>query len=210
MKIAVIGAGNVGSTLGAGWTRVGHEVIFGVRDPSGPRAQEALSAAGPGARAASPQQAASEAGVITVATPWTATHEALSSLGDLTGKVLLDSTNPLGAGLELTVGLSHSAGEQIARWAPGALVVKIFNSTGNNNMANTQYGHHQATMFYAGDDAGANAIAHRLAADLGFDPVYAGPLKNARLLEPLAALWVDLALMRGHGRDIAFIMHKRT
>jgi predicted dinucleotide-binding enzyme len=87
-------------------------------------------------------------------------------------------------------------------------VVKIFNTTGYNNMANPVYPDGAATMFYCGDDAGAKATAHRLAADLGFDPVDAGPLRQARLLEPLALLWISLAV-HGAGRDIAFRLMRR-
>ena len=93
---------------------------------------------------------------------------------------------------------------QVAVWSGGARVVKIFNTTGSDNMASPHYGEQAATMFYAGDDAEANQIAAQLARDLGFEPVDAGPLANARLLEPLAALWIYLAYPGGQGRRIAF------
>ena len=94
-------------------------------------------------------------------------------------------------------------------WAPTARVVKIFNTTGVENMAAPTYGDQAATMFYCGDDEAACAVAARLAADLGFDAVSAGPLRNARLLESLALLWITLAMGQGGGRGIAFKLLRR-
>jgi len=87
--------------------------------------------------------------------------------------------------------------------------VKIFNTTGFNNMADPKYGAEAATMFYAGDDAEAKAIAAKLAGEIGFDPVDAGPLINARLLELLAMLWIYLAFVQKQGREIAFKLLRR-
>ena len=88
-------------------------------------------------------------------------------------------------------------------------MVKVFNTTGANNMESPDYNGVAATMFYCGDDADAKATAARLASDLGFDPVDAGSLEQARLLEPLALLWIRLAYAQGMGRDIAFKLMKR-
>lgn len=208
MRIAVIGAGSVGGTLGRRWAAAGHEVVFGVRDPHSGKVKELLTASC-NARAASITDAAAQSEVVVLATPWPAAPDAIRSAGDLRGKLLLDCTNPLKTGLSLDVGHTTSGGEQVAGWAVGARVVKIFNTTGFGNMANPHYGEQAATMFYAGDDAEAKQIAARLATDLGFEAVDAGPLKNARLLEPLAALWIDLAMVRGQGRDIAFKLLRR-
>lgn len=208
MHIAVIGAGSVGGTLGARWAAAGHEVAFGVRDPQSGKVNELLKTTC-NARAAYIAEAASESEVVVLATPWPAARDAIQSAGNVSGKVLLDCTNPLKSGLSLDVGHTTSGGEQVAGWAAGARVVKIFNTTGFGNMANPHYGDQTATMFYAGDDSEAKQIAARLATDLGFEAVDAGPLKNARLLEPLAALWIDLAMARGQGRDIAFKLLRR-
>ncbi len=91
----------------------------------------------------------------------------------------------------------------MAQWALSARVVKIFNSIGYNIMENPDSGGTPATLVYCGDDAAAKSAARDLAAQLGFDPVDAGPLRQARLLEPFALLWVSLAFS-GHGREIAF------
>jgi 8-hydroxy-5-deazaflavin:NADPH oxidoreductase len=208
MRIGIIGAGNVGGTLGQGWTRAGHEVMFGVRDALHPKVVRLLEETG--ARAATIPEAAAFGEVVVLATPWEAAEEALRGAGDLTGKVLFDCTNPLAPQLAgLTHGHTTSGGEQVAAWTPGARVVKVFNTTGAENMANPDFGGTAATMFYCGNDAEAKAVAARLAADLGFDPVDAGRLDQARLLEPLALLWIRLAYVQQMGRGIAFKLMRR-
>lgn len=210
MRIGIIGSGMVGGTLGRCWAQRGHEVLFGVRDVANPKVGALLAEAGPHAKAGTVAEATVHGDVIILATPWRATQDALQSAGDLTGKILLDCTNPLKADLSgLEVGHTTSGSEQVAAWAPGARVVKIFNTTGFNSMADPKYGAEAATMFYAGDDAEANAIAAKLAGELGFDPVDAGPLVNARLLEPLAMLWIYLAFVQKQGREIAFKLLRR-
>src|SRR3954470_17952643 len=203
MRIGIIGAGSVGGALGRGWARAGHEVRFGVRDASDPKVQKLVEETG--AKAASVADAASGAEVVVLATPWGATQDAVKSAGGLAGKVVFDCTNPLAPNLSgLTHGFDTSAAEQVASWAPGARVVKVFNTTGANNMENPDFNGVAATMFYCGDDKDAKATAHQLAADLGFDPLDCGNLEQARLLEPLALLWIRLAYLQGMGRDIAF------
>src|SRR6059036_1633026 len=120
MKIAVIGAGNVGGTLGTAWANRGHEVVFGVRDAADPKLKELLARAGGKARAASVKDAAAAAEVAALTVPWPAAQDALRSAGDLRGKILLDCTNPLTPDLSgLTVGSTTSGAEQVAAWAPG-------------------------------------------------------------------------------------------
>src|SRR5262249_60144555 len=110
MKIAVIGAGSVGGTLGAAWANRGHEVIFGVRDAADPNLKELLVRAGGKARAASVKDAAAAADVVALTVPWPAAQDALRSAGDLRGKVLLDCTNPLKTALSrLTVAHTGAA-----------------------------------------------------------------------------------------------------
>jgi predicted dinucleotide-binding enzyme len=203
MKIGIIGMGNVGSALGGGWIKAGHEVQFGVRQP------EAVAVPA-GGKATSVADAAKFAEVVVLAIPWEAVKEALQAAGDLKGKIVFDCTNPIKPGLAgLAVGLTTSAGEQVAALAPGAMVVKIFNTTGSNNMADPLYGSERASMFFATDHGEARKTAASLAKDLGFEPVDAGPLENARLLEPMAMLWIYMAVKGGYGRDIAFRLLRR-
>jgi 8-hydroxy-5-deazaflavin:NADPH oxidoreductase len=210
MKIAVIGSGNVGGTLGKGWAKKGYEIIYGVRDTGDPKLKELLSASGAKARAASVKEAASAAEVVVLTVPWNAAQDALKNAGELRGKILLDCTNPLKPDLSgLAVGANTSAAEQVAAWAPGARVVKIFNTTGAPNMANPVYGEGPTMMLYCGDDAAAKSTAAQLAKDLGFAAYDLGPLSDARLLEALAMIWIHLAVRQKMGVNFAFRLVRR-
>jgi 8-hydroxy-5-deazaflavin:NADPH oxidoreductase len=225
MRIAVIGSGNVGGTLGRRWAALGHEVAFGVRDPergaTAVKGSEDGAPLPPGTRIATPREALLgadgwRAQVLLLATPWPAVPQALAELGPdtLAGIVLLDATNPLGAGLRLEVGRDGASGaERVQAMAPGACVVKVFNTTGYGNMRDPYYGGAPSVMFYAGDDAAAKTVAHELASALGFDAIDAGSLVRARELEHLAVLWISLAMGAGGtaslGRDIAFRLVRR-
>ncbi len=211
MKIAVIGSANVGGALGTRWARNGHAVVFGVRNTASADMKTLLSAAGPNARAASIGEAGNASEVIVLATPWAVAQVALSAAGDLTAKIVIDATNPLVPGLQgLSVGTTTSAGEQIAAWFPGARVVKTFNTVGNNVMENSAFPDGAVAMFYCGDDVAAKQVAASLAAELGFEPLDAGPLSQCRVLEPFAMLWISIALKYGYGREIAFRFLRRS
>ncbi len=199
MKIGILGAGNVGSALGRKWIEAGHEVRYGVRSPKPGEALETSVA-----------EAARFGEVVVLATPWPATREALAAAGDLGGKIVVDCTNPLRPALDgLEIGTDRSGAELVAGWAPGARVVKAFNTVGFNIMADPGFGDRNATLLYCGDDASAKAAVHRLAAECGFEPVDAGPLTQARLLEPFALLWITLALKYGMGREFVFQLLRR-
>jgi predicted dinucleotide-binding enzyme len=213
MKVAIIGAGGVGGTLGTAWAqKAGHEIFFGVRDPKSDKVQALLRTLGGKARAGTPAEAAAFADVIVLATPWQAAEAAIRSMGNLNGKIILDATNPLAMGpdgLGLEIGHDTSAGEKVQGWAKGAAVFKTLNTTGYNNMADPALRGVKSVMFVAGDDAAAKPKVMALIAALGFEAIDAGPLRNARLLEAHAMLWIELALKRGLGRDFAFAILRR-
>lgn len=208
MKIGILGYGSVGGTLGKGFAKAGHQVRFGGRHPESDEVTELLEAIGEGASAGTVQETVEFGEVLVLAVPWNAVESVLEEAGDLGAKPLLDATNPLGEDLGLALGNDSSGGERVAELAPTARVVKIFNTTGYENMADPEYPDGAATMFYCGDDEGASKTARGLAADLGFEPVDVGGIENARLLEPLALLWIRLAI-GGHGRDVAFRLMRR-
>ena len=210
MKIGIIGAGRVGATLGRKWAATGHEVKFGVRRPPDAKTRRLLEEVGEKASTGTVAEAAAFADVVVLATPWAAAEAAIASAGDLKGKVLLDCINPLKEDLSgLELGHTTSGAERVAALAPGARVVKIFNTTGSDNMANPQYGDRKVTMLYAGDDVDAKATAATLAREVGFEPVDLGPLSAARLLEPFAMLWITLAYS-GMGTDFALQILRRS
>ena len=208
MKIAILGAGSVGKALGRRFAEVGHEVTFGVRSP-GDDKYRALGGAG----VATLADAARAAEVVVLAVPWDAAHEAIAEAGKLAGKIVVDCTNPLkfeDGRLSLTLGFDTSGGETVAGWAEGASVVKCFNTTGDLNMADPVVGGARSMMFVAGDDATARETVRRLAEDIGFEAIDAGGLEQARLLEPLAMLWIKLAYAQGLGREFAFGLLRRA
>jgi 8-hydroxy-5-deazaflavin:NADPH oxidoreductase len=205
MHIAVIGAGNVGGTLGNRLAGLGHDVTLGIRSSSGRRPVPVPTAP--------IEEAVRGADVVILATPWGAATDALRAAdgneGRLDGVVLIDATNPVGPGLALDVGPNGESGaERLQVMVPRARVVKAFNTTGAENMADPVYGGEATVMFYAGNDADAKKVVHTLVSALGFDAVDAGPLTRARELERLAVLWISLAY-GGMGRNIAFKLARR-
>jgi 8-hydroxy-5-deazaflavin:NADPH oxidoreductase len=208
MRVAVLGSGNVGQALGLGWTKAGHEVAFGSRSPDDEKAKALVEKAGGKVQVFPHEDAARAADVVVLALPFGALEEALKPLAAaLAGKVLIDATNPVRA--PLPEGIASGA-EAVASWVPGARVVKAFNTTGAETMAEPRFGELRASMLLCGDDAQAREVAKGLARDLGFDDVDAGALSRASLLEGLARLWITLAMQEGHGRGIAFSLLRRA
>jgi predicted dinucleotide-binding enzyme len=205
MQIAIIGAGNVGSALATGWRKAGHQVSYALKEATGKNAERARRE---GFEILAMGEAARHGEVIVLAVPWGGVSDAVKALGDVSGKVLVDATNPLTPQLELALGFSDSAGESVARLAPKAHVVKAFNTTGADNMAAARDFKTKPIMPVAGDDAGAKAKVIELAEDLGFEAVDAGPLKVARLLEPMAMFWIKQAFA-GRGTNFAFALPRR-
>ena len=202
MRIAIIGAGKVGSALGTRWAATNHDVVFGVRDPGDAR----HSALG---NVATPGDAVRNAAVVVVALPWGATEAVLRTL-DVGDAVVVDATNPLAASARELEGHPDRAGAQlVAEWTGSAKVVKAFNTTGAANMTDPTYPHGQPVMLISGDHSEAKATVLSLAREIGFDAVDAGPLDAARDLEHLAMIWIRLAYALGNGPDIAFALLRR-
>ena len=198
MKIAILGSGNVGTALGDGWSAAGHDVVYGSRSPEKEDGEKR--------KFDTVRDAIRASEVVVLAVPWDAVGEVLNN-NDVSGKVLVDCTNPIGPGFELAVGCTTSGGEEVAKLAKGARMVKAFNTTGFGNMREPRYGKMRLTMFYAGDDDSAKETVRQLIGDIGFDPVDAGSLKMARYFEPMAMLWINLSMKMG--RDIAFQLIQR-
>ncbi len=212
MKIAIIGAGSVGTALGKAWVRAGHEIVFGVRDPSSANASAAAESVGKAAVAAGVGEAAAAAEIVVLATPWEATESAIGVAGGLAGKIVIDCTNPLAnrdGELGLAIGFETSGGEQVAAWAPSAHVFKALNQVGYLAMEDAKFPDGFPAMFVAGDDDRRKPVVLRLMTELGFEAVDAGPLRISRLLEPYAMLWIHLAYNQGMGRDFAFSLLRR-
>ena len=186
-KIAVIGKGNVGSALKSGLERAGQDVRIVGRDPTGVR------------------DAAAWSEVVILAVPFPVIDETVRELGDsVRGKVLVDATNALTADFQLALGFSTSGAEELQKKAPNAKVVKAFNTVFAQNMATGQVKGERLTLFVAGDDGRAKEQVLGLGKGMGFDPVDAGPLKNARWLEALGYLNIQLGYMLKMGTEMGF------
>lgn len=200
MRIA-IGAGNVGRTLGGALRIRGHAVVYGVRDPA--RSPE---------RVAKPvRDALKGAELVILATPWNATEALVCEHAEeLAGKIVIDATNPINPSrTRLAVGFDTSGAELLQGQARKATFFKAFNSARVAVMAKPQFPEGNAIMFVAGPGGAGKSTVLRIVEDVGFDAVDAGELKAARLLEPLAMLWLQPALVQGAGRDLAFVMARR-
>jgi predicted dinucleotide-binding enzyme len=211
MKIAIIGAGNVGGVLARRWVQAGNHVFIASRNPQAGKVQGLIEELAPNAEALPIDRACAAADVVLLSTPWTAAREALTQAGDLAGKVLLDATNPLMETEDGRLALipGESAGEQVARWLPGVEVVKIFNTVGSGVMADARFTGARPVMLYATDSGRAAEIARRLGEETWFDPVHAGGIEYSAHLEHFGMIWINLALAQGHGTDIAFGLLRR-
>lgn len=209
MQVTIIGSGNIGGGLGRAWQRAGHVVTFGAREPGD---QElATLCEQTGARAASIADSTQGAEVVVLAMPWGAIDGVLAAVGELAGVTVIDCTNAVKRGpngMELEYGHTTSSAEQLQARIPKAHVVKSFNAQGAENLANPRYGDVAASNFYCGDDAEAKRKVATLVADVGFEPIDAGPLASARLLEPLMLLWMSCSRTIGT-RDVAFKLLRR-
>ena len=211
MKIAIIGAGTMGDALGKVWAKVGHYIIFGVRNVPQGRTNPPMPGIGAGTAVMSMLDAAMKADIIVLTAPWPAVPDTIKALGDLSSKILIDCTNPLSlngdGSLTLSLGSTNSGAEEIEKLAAGAKVVKAFNIYGGDNIANAVYPNAaglKPVMFYCGDHDEAKEKVHQLAADLGFEPVDTGGLGMARSLEPLALLWIRLSVNNGRNTNFTW------
>lgn len=209
MKVLVIGSGNMGSGLVKQFSKAGHQVSVFSRNT----AQAAKLASDFGAVVAQPGVATQGVDVVVIATAYANAIEAIKAAGDVSGKVLIDISNPLTPDyMGLTIGHSTSAAEQIAAAFPGATVVKAFNTVFAQILGEgAAFGAgHVVPVYFAGDDAPAKAVVGALIASTGFEPVDAGPLKNARYLEPVGGLNIYFGYGAGKGTSIAPLWIERA
>jgi NADPH-dependent F420 reductase len=203
MNITIIGYGNMGLGLARRIAGAGHTVTL--TGLSLEKAQAAAATIDASIRVLPPAEAAHAADIVIATTPYTEQVKALQSLGDLTGKTVIDISNPVAADFSgLVVGHTSSAAEEIAKALPGVKLVKAFNTVLAQVFSEgTEIAGQQVQVFIASDDAIAKSQVSTLATSMGFTPVDAGPLSNARNLEPLAMQNIWFAYMAGQGTGIA-------
>ena len=204
MRIGMIGTGRIGFSLGPLLVRNGHEVMFGSRNPELVRAS--VAAFGPGASIGTIRDAALFGEVLFTAVPWHAVPETLKAAGPLNGKIVVDCTNPLTKEMELAVGYTTSAVEETARLCPEASVVKGFNTifAAHYTSGDLGAGEQRLNMFFCGNDSSAKKKVADIIESLGLIPIDAGPLREARYIEPLGVLMIRLAFVQGMGTQIAW------
>lgn len=190
MNIAIIGTGNVGSALAKGLKKAGHDVVTAGKDPDEVRS------------------ASNDAQTIFLAVPFAAVENVVATAGPKwSGKTVVDVTNALTDDMEWALGYTTSGAEELQKQVPDAKVVKAFNGVFAQHMSTGQLNGQKLTTFIAGDDEAAKKHVTDLAQGIGFDVVDAGPLQNARLLEPLGFLNIQLGYVLGLGTDIGFHLH---
>lgn len=208
MKIGIIGAGNLGTGLAKHLINKGHAVML-----SFSRDMKKLNAIAQslGTQAGSAAEAASFGDLVVLATPWTATPDAFKQIGKVSGKkVMWDCTNALKPDMSgLAIGTTTSAGEEVAKMAPWATVVKAIPPFAEVlHSSTTLVDGRPPDVFVCGDDPSARKIVARLVEEIGAAPVDAGPLELARYTEPAAMLLVQLAYRNGLGARIGLVLQR--
>ncbi|MDX1906514.1 MAG: NAD(P)-binding domain-containing protein [Bacteroidia bacterium] len=204
MNISIIGGGNVGTALAQQWIKAGHHVVIGARFPLSDKNRLHAAILGED-RYTSVEQAATQGDLILIATPPPAILDIIGQMGDVSGKILIDATNAVRQKPTPYDTVYHALVDNTR-----GHVVKCFNTTGFENMQNPVYHGQGLDMFMAGDHDGAKQAARQLALDAGFGACWDfGKGDKVVLLEQLALAWINLAILQGHGRDIAFRVLRR-
>lgn len=196
MKIGILGTGEVGQSLARGFLGLGHEVMIGSREAGGEKLAKALAAAGTGARGGTFAEAAAFGEVVALCCLGVAIESVLGLAGanHLEGKVLIDATNPLdfshGFPPRLAALPDGSAGQLVQRLAPGARVVKAFNTAGNRTYVNPSYAGGPPDMFICGNDDAAKATVAELCKGLGWGTIDIGGIEGSHYLEAMCIVWV--------------------
>jgi predicted dinucleotide-binding enzyme len=197
MKITILGAGNIGGTLGKKWLASGREVVFGVRDVKSPNLLQSLETA-KGAVVASIAEAIAGADVILFSTPWATVPEiAAANTKGLDGKIIIDATNNFAGPVINNLSTLEKA-------APNAKIYRAFNSLGWNLLANPTVNTEQLDMFYTGPDGETKAVIEKLIAEIGLRPIRVGNNDRITLVDNMGALWANMVYQQGWSRQTAF------
>jgi NADPH-dependent F420 reductase len=199
MTIAILGAGNMGKGLGKRLAEAGEDVVLIARNEA--KTAEVAKSLGKNVRAGSPSEAA-DADIVILAVPYQNAGDAITEAGGLSGRILIDISNAVGPDMSQAITGESSAAEEIQRLAPKAKVVKAFNTI-FASLLEGMFHHNGPQVFMAGDDKAAKEKVATLIKEIGFEPVDAGPLANARQVEAIGNLNIKLAYALGHGNRIA-------
>ena len=190
--IAVIGTGDVGSALGPEFAAQGHTIVYGSREPQRGKVKELVEKTGELASATTPADAAAQADIVVLAVPGLMVEEITKSLGDLSGKIIIDPTNPLERRMNrLEHAVDTSNAEIIQTAAPGAYVVKAFNTLNWRTMVDPSSAGGPVSIPLVGDNGRAKKKVAELVSGMGLEPIDVGPLRDARWVEGMLILWIN-------------------
>ncbi len=190
--IAVIGTGDVGGALGTAFAKQGHTIVYGSRDPERGKVRNLVEATGTGTTATTPAEAAAKADIIVLAVPGLLVEEITLGLGDLSGKIIIDPSNPLKRNLQRREhAVDTSNAEIIQAAAPGAHVVKAFNTLNWGTMVDPSSAGGPVSIPLVGDSGMAKKKVAELVEGMGLEPIDVGPLEDARWVEGMLILWIN-------------------
>lgn len=200
MQIAILGAGNIGGTLGRKWAKAGHSVIFGVRDVNSPKTQALLQSIPHGARADTVASAIELGDVVLLSVPNAVVGEIIDKHAKLLdGRIIIDATNNFGKTPISCVGTLQTK-------TPLAKIFRAFNSLGWEAFAEPQFGNLQADLFYCGAKGEARLVVEKLINEVGLRPVCLGGLDQVSVVDSIGVLWMRLVFGQGLTRHLAFKM----
>ena len=195
--IALIGTGDVSAAFGPRLAELGHQVVYGSRTPDRPDVRELVQATGSGASAASPAEAAAQAGIVMLNVPWSVAEDVVLGLGDVDGKIIIDPINPrvVDENGFRNYPTNTSNAERIQNLSPRAYVVKAFNTISADTMIDPDVLGHPVTIPIAGNDEAAKQTVAELAEALGYEAIDVGPVRYAHIVE-------GFYLLRSNARDL--------
>lgn len=204
IKIVVLGAGNIGGTLGGKWVATGHQVVFGVNNPNGEKARKLRSDLGDRAVIHTTAEAlATNPDVVVLAIPGPSMDATIAQYANqLDGKIIIDTANKMGAS-------THNSFAALQQHTPHSSIYRAFNTLGWENFANPVFDGIPADLFFCGTDGESRATVEQLISDIGLQPVYLGGIEQAGVVDSLLGLWFALAVGQGKGRQLAFKMLTR-
>jgi predicted dinucleotide-binding enzyme len=199
VKIAVLGAGNIGGTLGRKWAAEGHQVAFGVRDPNGEKARKLRDELGNAVSTGTIDEAlATNPDVVLMAIPGASMEATIAQYApQLDGKIIIDAANNMRAG-------TPNSFASLQQYTPHAHIYRAFNTYGWENFADPNYEGGPADHFFCGSDDEARAIVEQLISDIGMRPVYLGGVDQVGVVDGILRLWFGLAVGQHRGRHLAF------
>lgn len=204
IKIVVLGAGNIGGTLGRKWVEAGHQVVFGVNNPNGEKANKLRSDLGSRAVIRTTAEAlVTNPDVVVLAIPGPAMNGTIEQYArQLDGKIIIDTANKMGSN-------THNSFAALQQHAPHSPIYRAFNGLGWENFANPLFDGTAADLFFCGTDGAPRATVEQLISDTGLRPVYLGGVDQVGVIDSLLGLWFALAVGQGKGRQLAFKMLNR-